>query len=346
MANSTSSITPQSFSEVSNLWWVVALALAAFGIKVAQESWVAGLILVAFSAVVSPYVFARILSWLSANDPLQIRVAVVLFALASSTYVLYEHTARIEADAVEESRIQAIADARAEETKRAAEAEAQMNSARAYFAEHRADVLAEFAAAVDGKNLATAQAIRDRFILAIKDPEFDLILNRYVELKEEVARAEAEKARIAKISKLTGQLASVGATDYGQAITIYGELVALEPANKAYQQKLERFTKARDVEEARVEAAIAAATAKVEHDKKIEGQFSGYDGSHRKFERLIKQAMNDPDSYDHVETRYIDKGKFIRVFCTFRGKNAFGGTVKNTKVADFSIDGEFLREVE
>ena len=302
MANSTSSITPQSSSEVSNLWWVAAIVLVAFGIKVALVSWIAGFILIAFAVVVSPYIFSRILSWLGANDPLQIRVVIVLFALASSTYVFFGHTARIEAEVAESNRIQAEKQAHEEETKRAAEAEAQLNSAKTYFAEHRAEVLAEFSMAVDSKNLATAKAIRGRFIQAVKDPEFDLVLNRYAALEDEVARADLEKARLAKISKLTGQLASVGATDYAQAVKIYGDLLTLDPANKSYQQKLERFAKARDVENARVEAAIAAATAKVERDKKINEQFSGYDGSHRKFERLIKQAMNDPDSYDHVET--------------------------------------------
>lgn len=346
MTNSTSVTAPQSFRELNHLWWVVAFALVVFGVKVALESWIAGLMLIGFGAVVCPYVFARILAWLSANDPLQIRVAVVLFALASSTYVFYQHTARIDADAAEASRIQFVADARADEAKRVAEAEAKLNTTKSYFAEHRTAVLAEFTAAVDSKNLATAQAIRDRFILAIQDPDFDLILNRFVDLKEEMALAEAEKARKARVAELSGQLTSVGAMDYDKAITIYGELATLEPANKSYQQKLERFTKARDALATKEAAALAAATAKAEHRQKIEEQFSGYDGSHRKFERLIKQAMNDPDSYDHVETKYIDKGSFIRVFCTFRGKNAFGGLVKNTKVADFSISGDFLREVE
>jgi len=221
-----------------------------------------------------------------------------------------------------------------------------LNSTKAYFAEHRDEVLTQFSAAVDGKNLATATAIRDRFILAIRDPEFDQILNRYIALKDEVARADAEKAHQAKVAALTGKLAAVSATDYTQAIMIYTQLVALEPTNKSYQQKLERFTKVRDAQYAKEIAEKAAAAAKAERQKQIEAQFSGWSGAHRNFERLIKQAMNDPDSYDHVETKYIDKGSFIRVFCTFRGKNAFGGMVKNTKVADFSIGGDFLREVE
>jgi len=346
MANSTTVTSPQPFNELNNLWWIVTVALVLLGAMVTRESWIAGLMLIAFGAVVSPFGFSRILSWLNAGDPLHWRVIIVLVALASSTYVLSEHTARVAAEAAEESRIQAIADARAAEAKQAADAAAQLSATQAYFAANRASVLSEFAAAVDGKNLATAKAIRDRFILAVQDPEFDLILNRYVSLREDIERAEAEKTRLAKIAQLTKQLSTVGATDYDQAFTIYAQLVALEPTNKSYKQKLDRFVKARDEKAAKEAAALAAATAKAERQKKIEGQFSGWSGAHYNFERLIKQAMNDPDSYDHVETKYIDKGSFIRVFCTFRGKNAFGGMVKNTKVADFSIGGDFIREVE
>lgn len=346
MANPMTTTAPQPMNGLNNLWWVVTAALILFGVFVFSESWIAGLMLIIFSGLVSPSGFARILAWLRASDPLQCRVVVVLIALVSSTYVLYEHSASIEADAAEVTRIQALADAQEAQAKEEAEAAAQLNEAKTYYAAHREGVLADFAAAVDGKNLATATVIRNRFVLAVQDPDFDQILNRYAELKEESARAEAEKARKAKVAELSGKLSSVGATDYAQAITIYTELVALEPANKTYQQKLERYTKARDAQVAKEAAKLAADLAKAEHQKKLEAQFSGYDGSHYKFERMIKQAMNDPDSYDHVETKYIDKGSYIRVFCTFRGKNAFGGTVKNTKVADFTIDGSFLKEVQ
>ncbi len=346
MANSTTVTSPQPFRELNNLWWIVTVALVLLGAMVTGESWIACLMLIAFGAVVSPYGFSRILSWLNADDPLHCRVIIVLVALASSTYVLFEHTARVAAEAAEESRIQAIADARAAEAKQAADSAAQLSATQAYFAANRASVLSEFAAAVDGKNLATAKAIRDRFILAVRDPEFDLILNRYVSLREDVERAEAETTRLAKIAELTKQLSAVGATDYDQAFTIYAQLVSLEPTNKLYKQKLDRFVKARDEKAAKEAAALAASVAKAERQKKIEAQFSGYSGVHYQFERMIKAAMNDPDSYDHVETKYIDKGSYIRVFLTFRGKNGFGGLVKNTKVADFSIRGDFLREVE
>jgi len=56
--------------------------------------------------------------------------------------------------------------------------------------------------------------------------------------------------------------------------------------------------------------------------------------------------MNDPDSYDHVETVYWDRGDHLVVRTTFRGKNAFGGIVKNSVKAKVSLDGQVLQIIE
>jgi hypothetical protein len=74
----------------------------------------------------------------------------------------------------------------------------------------------------------------------------------------------------------------------------------------------------------------------------IEKQFSAWDGSHIELTREIKRNMNDPESYEHVETVYGDRGDYLIVETTFRGKNAFGGTVINTARARVSIDGEII----
>lgn len=83
-----------------------------------------------------------------------------------------------------------------------------------------------------------------------------------------------------------------------------------------------------------------------ERKKKIEEQFSAWDGSHIKLSRLIKNSMNDPDSYEHVETKYWDMNDHLIVNSTFRGKNAFGGVVKNTVKAKVSLDGESVEIIE
>ena len=63
-------------------------------------------------------------------------------------------------------------------------------------------------------------------------------------------------------------------------------------------------------------------------EKLVEKQFSLWDGSHPALTSHIKKALNDPGSYEHIETWYGDKGDHIFVVCKFRAKNGFGGLVQ------------------
>lgn len=76
--------------------------------------------------------------------------------------------------------------------------------------------------------------------------------------------------------------------------------------------------------------------------EQIQTHFSAWDGSHRGLTKLIKKSMNDPDSYEHVETVYWDKGDHLIVKTTFRGKNAFGGVVKNWIMAKVDLNGNVI----
>lgn len=54
--------------------------------------------------------------------------------------------------------------------------------------------------------------------------------------------------------------------------------------------------------------------------------------------------MNDPNSYEHIETQYIDNRTTnkITVIVKFRGNNAFGGKIINIVKAEISLRGEVL----
>ena len=80
--------------------------------------------------------------------------------------------------------------------------------------------------------------------------------------------------------------------------------------------------------------------------EKIESQFSAWDGSHRSLERLIEQGMHDPDSYEHVETTYSDRGSHLIVRTVFRGSNGFGATVRDSMTAKVSLNGQILEVLE
>ena len=56
--------------------------------------------------------------------------------------------------------------------------------------------------------------------------------------------------------------------------------------------------------------------------------------------------MNDPDSYEHVETIFWDMNEYLVVRTTYRGKNVFGGVVKNYVKAKVDFNGNVLEIIE
>lgn len=87
----------------------------------------------------------------------------------------------------------------------------------------------------------------------------------------------------------------------------------------------------------------AIVQAREDRKNRIKKGFSAWDGSHRSLTRIIQnRLMNDPDSYEHDETRYIDKEDHLIVITRFRGRNAFGGMVRHTVTAKVDLDGSVL----
>lgn len=60
-------------------------------------------------------------------------------------------------------------------------------------------------------------------------------------------------------------------------------------------------------------------------------QLSAWDGSLPPLVNLVKEAMNDPDSFEHDKTLYLkstkDSNEFV-ITMTYRGKNAFNAKVR------------------
>lgn len=69
---------------------------------------------------------------------------------------------------------------------------------------------------------------------------------------------------------------------------------------------------------------------------------SSWDGSNRLLERSVKKAMNDPDSYEHVQTTFEYKKDKVIATMLYRGKNAFGGKVVDKVIGTFDYDGNLL----
>jgi hypothetical protein len=151
------------------------------------------------------------------------------------------------------------------------------------------------------------------------------------------AKTEIEKARKAKKTKqLLAELKKVPSSEYEKNIKLYQQLVSLHPNNQTYKNKVKAYSEKAAKEK---QEQLAAEARK----KQIEEQFSVWDGSHRNLEKVIKKAMNDPDSYEHVETIYSDRGDHLVVKTTYRGKNAFGGVVRNYVRAKVGLNGQIIQ---
>jgi hypothetical protein len=123
-----------------------------------------------------------------------------------------------------------------------------------------------------------------------------------------------------------------------EAARRHAEQAAKQAAQRRAAEERQAQAERRRVEEAQRRAAMLPADLRSE---RLQAQFSGWDGSHRATEQAIKGRMNNPDSYDHVQTVYADlgPGRGLRVTTRFRGTNLFGALVLNTAVAEVTEGG-------
>ncbi len=174
---------------------------------------------------------------------------------------------------------------------------------------------------------------------AFGDEELKKIYDRtQVELKKISDRTKIELAS-QKTNTLLDRLKTIPTKEYAKNKELYQQLVNLHPNNEEYAKKLKFYTTKLKIQANKIKAAAA-------REDKIQAQFHPWDGSHINLERYIESIMNDPDSYDHVETVYWDRGDYLIVQTTFRGKNAFGGVVINSIKAKVSLDGQVLSIIE
>lgn len=127
-----------------------------------------------------------------------------------------------------------------------------------------------------------------------------------------------------KIAKLLQAIPNTNSNIPSEKREIYKKLVELAPNDESFQIGLKNYTK----------------------KAKIKVQFSAWSGSHRRLEKVIKSAMNDPDSYKHVKTTYVENDDYILVKTTYRGKNGFNATITESVMVKVDIDGNLLEIVD
>jgi hypothetical protein len=76
------------------------------------------------------------------------------------------------------------------------------------------------------------------------------------------------------------------------------------------------------------------------HQEKVSNLF--FMGSSVRCENWIKKHLKDPDSFETIETKYLDKGDFVIVNVKYRAKNSFNGFVVDTGTCKLSLDNVVL----
>jgi len=212
----------------------------------------------------------------------------------------------------------------------------------------------EMMAQLSQKNIHYFNTNREQIISSMKkafsEKEYQSVISqahkysavKNKELKEINANAKRELdiiERAKKTKKILAELKTIPSKEYEKNKNLYQQLVAINPNSQAYKKKHIYYQS--KVSEQREKE-------KKEKGRKelIEPQFSAWDGSHRKLTELIKKAMNDPDSYEHVETVYWDKGDYLIVMTKYRGNNAFGGKVLGMIKAKVALNGNIIQIIE
>ncbi|WP_151720186.1 hypothetical protein [Gemmobacter serpentinus] len=118
-------------------------------------------------------------------------------------------------------------------------------------------------------------------------------------------------------------------------------VVSAEVAAQSEVEPVEVDAAAR-AEAEQLAATEAAQAAELAAEKAHEAKhgfhcLSGWDGSHRDFVAAVKAQLNDPDSFEHDETRTwpVREDGQNAILMMFRAKNGFGGVVRGKASGTF-----------
>ena len=313
-----------SRTSVSAWNWTFGVLFLPIGLISIFKSQVAGSCLIAVSLLLLPpfrqFVYSK------TNFQLRSDARVFSIFLLLVTSFIFD----LHADHEEQREIEAI-QAEAKIQEEALQAEEARRADIQFFHANRDHVISSINDALSAGDYRSVVAQSQRFL-----PAEDAAL------EDIVARAKVGLAK-QKSERLLSDIAATSGNEFARRRHLYQQLVALNPDDATYKDKHAFYAK-KDEQTKRKKAQerVFAESRK----KKIEQQFSSWDGSHRNLDRFIKNAMNDPDSYEHAETVYWDKGEYLIVQTTYRGKNAFGGVVKNYIKAKIDLNGEILQVLD
>ncbi|OQK18443.1 hypothetical protein AU255_11680 [Methyloprofundus sedimenti] len=147
-----------------------------------------------------------------------------------------------------------------------------------------------------------------------------------------IAKAEEEAKVKEKTKEILAKLKKIPVSQYETNLALYKELVAYNPNDDKYKNKLSFYSV--KVKEAKEKLRIKEEKSRNEREAKL-AKFgkapvqSPWDGSYREVERYLERYANDPDSIEIDNCTPVSQNKNgWQVGCNYRGRNAFGGMVR------------------
>ena len=166
------------------------------------------------------------------------------------------------------------------------------------------------------KNYSDALTLANNFVFT---NDKDLL-----ELKEELQTIQNDIQNKLRTEAILSKLKILPASKINENYDLYKELSTLHPNNAQYKKKAEYYNN-----------QLITIEAKKAAEQIFYGNAprrSNWDGSYYEVEKYLERAMHDPDSlkFENCSQVYKIKEKGWGVLCVYRGKNAFGGMVKNS----------------
>ena len=244
--------------------WVFGVLFLLTGLLSLVESPLGGLCLIIISFLLLPPLRNFVYSKTSKELPVKAR-AVTIFALFVAFGVFVGQA--------QDTTEQEVAAQQAQEKAEKAAIARQENVD--YFNQNKEEILAKANAALSEKNYQDVISQTSKYLVAGNE--------QLQKINTTAKTAIAEKQKAEKTESLLVKLKAVPAHKLEENKNLYQQLSNMHPDNEKYKEKLAHYT-AKIAEEK--QAKIAAEARK----KRIEQQFSAWDGSHNNLERVIKKV--------------------------------------------------------
>lgn len=306
--------------------WVFGVILGLSGLLFLIESPLAGICLIAIALLLLPPVRSAVFAKTNKELPFKARaisifVLFIAFGIFSSLSE-QKKAAELEVQKAEE-QAQKITKARQDNID--------------YFNSHKEEILASASSALSEKNYQVVVNQTSKY-LPSNDDDLNEIYGKAKSALDEIKKTEKEAKeklqRESKTKELIAKLKTVSGSEFAENKNLYQQLVKLNPDNTTYQQKLDFYSQKLgekiEKEKREQERLKKEGEARVAKFGEAPTQ-SAWDGSYYAVERYLKRVANDPDSIDmdgctkvyHTESGWL-------VGCDYRGRNAFGGMIRQS----------------